>query len=113
MRCVVCILALAALLALSGATSAGAAEPEWHSDQPVGPLGVPTPLGAVSGMAFWAPNKGVLITKGNEAMPAGVYAYDGSGWYLYSTVCGGQGDIAISGPDEFWTVANLRLPIPC
>jgi hypothetical protein len=97
---------VAALAALSVAAVAQGAESEWHSEQPVGGLGVPAPLGKVGGVAFWSPDKGVLITEGNGGMPAGVYAYDGSRWYLYSTVCGGTGDIAISGPDEFWTIAN-------
>lgn len=85
-----------------------AADPEWHSEQPVDAgIGVPAALGPVGGMAFWSPNKGVLITAGTGGTPAGVYAYDGSQWYLYSTVCGGHGGgIAISGPDEFWTIAD-------
>jgi hypothetical protein len=89
------------------APAAGAAEPGWKSAQPVAPgLGVPTTLGPIGGMAFWAPNKGVMITGVQGGLPAGVYAYDGSGWYLYSSVCGGgEGSIVISGPDEFWTVA--------
>jgi hypothetical protein len=86
---------------------AAAAELEWHSEQPVAAgIGVPVALGKVGGMAFWSPNKGVLVTAGTGGTPAGVYAYDGSGWYLYSTVCGGEGGIAISGPDEFWTISN-------
>lgn len=94
--------------ALSLAPLAQGAETEWHSEQPSSAtLGIPAPLGSVGGMAFWGPNKGVLIAGGNGAMPAGVYAYDGNGWYPYSTVCGGEeGDIAISGPDEFWTISN-------
>jgi hypothetical protein len=101
--------ALAALLLTAGA---GAAEPQWRSEQPVAAgIGVPTGLGRVGGMDFWAPNKGVLITAGSGGMPAGIYAYDGSGWYLYSTVCGGPGGgIAISGPDEFWTIAAYGEP---
>jgi hypothetical protein len=97
-----------ALTALAVASTVAAAEPEWRSEQPISStLGVPTPLGQVGGMDFWSPNKGVLITGGNAGNPAGVYAYDGSGWYLYSTVCGGhEGDIAISGPDEFWTISD-------
>jgi hypothetical protein len=97
-----------ALAALAAASTAVAVEPEWRSGQPIAStLGVPTPLGQVGGMAFWSANKGVLITGGNAGNPAGVYAYDGSGWYLYSTVCGGhEGDIAISGPDEFWTISD-------
>jgi hypothetical protein len=106
----VVIVLIVMLGALPG--SAAAAEPEWHSEQPVAAgIGVPAPLGKVGGMAFWAPDKGVLVTGGNGGLPAGVYAYDGSGWYLYSTVCGGEkGGVAISGPDEFWTVAVYGEP---
>ncbi len=95
-------------LALSFSSRAGATEPEWQSEQPViAGIGVPVPLGKVGGMAFWSPDKGVLITAGTGGTPAGVYAYDGNGWYLYSTVCGGHGGgIVISGPDEFWTIAD-------
>jgi hypothetical protein len=103
---IVSTILIAALGVLSTSSVACAAEPEWHSEQPVGGLGVSASIGKVGGMAFWGPDEGVLITEGNGGMPAGVYAYDGSGWYLYSTVCGGQGDIAISGPDEFWTIAE-------
>jgi hypothetical protein len=110
MRRLTLLLSLALAMSLYVCAGALAAESEWHSEQPVAAgIGVPVPLGAVGGMAFWAPNKGVLVTDGNGGMPAGVYAYDGSGWYLYSTVCGGGregGGIAISGPDEFWTISD-------
>jgi hypothetical protein len=108
MRRFLLVLCVAFMAVCSVASSASAADTEWHSEQPVAAgIGVPVPLGQVGGIAFWAPNKGVLITGGNGGMPAGVYAYDGSGWYLYSTVCGGSaGRIAISGPDEFWTVSD-------
>jgi hypothetical protein len=84
---------------------------EWHSEQPVtGALGVPTNIGPIGDIEFWAPNRGVLITQGGEASPAGVYAYDGVSWHLYSTVCGGhEGRIAWEGPDSFWTVSDQRL----
>lgn len=105
---------MVALAALAGTPWAGAAEPEWHSEQPVAAgIDVPVALGEVSAMAFWSPNKGVLVTSGTGGTPAGVYAYDGSGWYLYSTVCASGhegGGIAISGPDEFWTIADYGEP---
>jgi hypothetical protein len=90
------------------ASSAVAAESDWHSEAPVGALGVPAPLGPIGDIEFWSPNRGVLITGGIEGVsPAGVYAYDGTGWHLYSTVCGGaEGRIAWAGPDEFWTVSD-------
>jgi hypothetical protein len=106
------ILIAAVLGALVAASPARAAEPEWHSEQPVATgIGVPVPIGPVGDIAFWAPNRGALITAGNQGVPAGVYAYDGSGWYRYSTVCGGHGgSIAWVGPDEFWTVSDYAEP---
>jgi hypothetical protein len=100
--------ALACLAALVPAGGAHAAEGEWASDQPVAAgIGVPAPLGRIGDIKFWAPNRGVLITGGNEGLPAGVYAYDGVSWHLYSTVCGGaQGRIAWAGPEDFWTVSD-------
>ena len=88
---------------------AGAAE--WHSEQPVSEgLGVATPLGAVGDIECWQANRCVAITQGNEAHPAGLYAYDGTQWYLYSEVCGGHdGRIAWAGPDEFWTISDQRV----
>lgn len=102
-------LALAIVLgAIVAASAARAAEPGWHSETPVAAgIGIPAPLGEVGDIEFWAPNQGVLITAGNQGMPAGIYAYDGTGWHLYSTVCGGHdGSIAWAGPDEFWTVSD-------
>jgi hypothetical protein len=100
----------AALLGWS-LTVATAAADEWHSEQPIASeIGVSEPLGEVGDVEFQAPNRGVLITAGNGGMPAGVYAYDGSGWYLYSTVCGGhQGRIAWAGPTEFWTISDQQV----
>jgi hypothetical protein len=95
------------------APGAAAAESEWHSETPVAAgIGVPTPLGEIGDIEFWAPNRGVLIAAGVEGvMPAGVYAYDGTGWHLYSTVCGGhEGRIAWAGPDDFWTVSRYATP---
>ena len=94
---------LAALLIAPSAKGA-----EWHSETPVAPgTGVPQPLGQVGDIEFWAPNRGVLITAGVGGMPRGVYAYDGTGWHLYSTVCGGrEGRIAWAGPTEFWTISE-------
>jgi hypothetical protein len=94
---------------LLAASSAGAAGPsEWHSEQPVAAgIEAPALLGEVGDIEFEAPNRGVLITAGSGSVPAGVYAYDGTGWHLYSTVCGGHhGRIAWAGPTEFWTVSD-------
>lgn len=90
-----------------GAQRAAAAE-AWHSQQPLAP-GIETPaeIGEVGDIEFWAPNRGVLITAGNLGVPAGIFAYDGTGWYRYATVCGGrQGRIVWAGPDEFWTISD-------
>lgn len=102
-------LAIALLIMLIGAVPATPAMAAgWHSEQPVAAgTGVPEPLGPVGDIEFWAPNRGVLITAGVGGMPGGVYAYDGVGWHLYSTVCGGHdGRIAWAGPDDFWTIAD-------
>lgn len=104
---------LAALLTLLVSASAARADQMgWHLDTPIGRLGVPARLGNIGDIEFWAPNRGVLITGGIDGVsPAGVYAYDGVGWHLYSTVCGGEeGRIAWAGPDEFWTVATYATP---
>jgi hypothetical protein len=95
--------------AVAGAGPAGAAE--WHSEQPVAAgVGVPAAIGPVGDIEFWAPNRGVLITAGNGGNAAGLYAYDGTGWYRYSTVCGGhEGRIAWAGPDELWTISDQPL----
>ncbi|HET6997571.1 MAG TPA: hypothetical protein VFI03_03195 [Solirubrobacterales bacterium] len=109
MRRATVIAQLAIVLAIvAAAPGAPAAAAEWHSEQPTAAgIGVPVPLGPVGDIEFWAPNRGVLITAGNEGMPAGVYAYDGIGWHLYSTVCGGHdGRIVWTGPTEFWTVSD-------
>jgi hypothetical protein len=100
------LLALLAVAAIAAPT-ASAAE-EWHSEQPIAAgIGLPEPLGEVGDIEFWAPNRGALIAAGVGGIPAGVYVYDGVGWHLYSTVCGGhQGRIAWTGPDEFWTVSD-------
>jgi hypothetical protein len=73
------------------------------------PSKFPAALGQVGDIAFWSPNRGVLITAGNAFVPAGLYAYDGAGWHQLSTVCGGRdGRIAWAGPDEFWTISDQR-----
>jgi hypothetical protein len=69
----------------------------------------PVPLGYVSDIEFWAPNRGLLITGGNADVPAGLFAYDGVSWHQLSTVCGAtDGRIAWAGPDDFWTISDQR-----
>lgn len=99
---------LALLAALLHAAPAAADAAEWRSQQPLGAQGR-TPLGEVGDLQCWEANRCLLITSGNSGMPAGLYAYDGAGWYLYSTVCGGHGGrIAWVGPDEFWTISDQQ-----
>jgi hypothetical protein len=102
------VLLIAMLVACLAPAHAGAAD--WHSEQPVSAgLGVPTPLGQVGDIQCWQANRCVLISAGNAANPAGLYAYDGTGWHLYSEVCGGtEGRIAWAGPDDFWTISDQR-----
>lgn len=109
MRLVAILLASMTMVALAGPAPA-AAESGWHSEQPVAAgIGVPVSLGEVGDIACRQANRCVLITAGNGGMPAGIYAYDGAGWHLYATVCGGhQGRIAWAGPDDFWTISDQR-----
>jgi hypothetical protein len=79
----------------------------------VAPASYPVPLGEVGDIEFWAPNRGLLITGGdqgsNPAVPAGVYAYDGVSWHELASVCGGaKGRIVWAGPDDFWTISDER-----
>lgn len=108
-RALLATLGLFASLALLGPATAGAAA-TWHSQQPVAAgIGVPSEIGEIGDIQFWAPNHGMLITAGNAGVPAGLFAYDGTGWYRYSTVCGGhQGRIAFAGPDDFWTISDQQ-----
>src|SRR5262245_37386160 len=98
--------ALAALaLAACCLAPAPAAAEGWHSEQPLSAgATVPTALGPIYDIEFWAPNRGLLITKG------GLWAYDGTGWHQLSTVCGGtEGRIAWAGPLDFWTISDQPL----
>jgi len=109
-------------LALGGLCAAfvpaGAADAAgWSSAQPPAPappegqagVGVPVPLGHIGQISFWAPNRGLLITAGTKAVPAGLYYYNGVSWRELSTVCGGaDGRIAWAGPDDFWTISDMQ-----
>ena len=80
----------------------------WRSEQPTGPNG-PTSLGEVGDISCWQADRCLLITPGNGGMPAGLYAYDGHEWFLYSRVCGGHaGRIAWAGPTDFWTISDQQ-----
>jgi hypothetical protein len=116
---------LAAPAGAEGLTEEG----EWHLEQPARPAppsgleeedvaNVPVGLGRIGGIAFWAPNRGALITAGNgSTTPPGVWVYNGEckegqcgeGWHELATVCGASdGRIAWAGPDEFWTISDGR-----
>lgn len=101
----------------SPGVQAARADATWQfapAEAPPAPAGAspspfPAALGPVGQIAFWSPNRGVLITAGNGLVPAGVYAYDGVSWHQLSNVCGGhEGRIAWAGPDEFWTISDQR-----
>lgn len=86
---------------------APAQAPPTPTEAQPAPYGVQ--VGEVGAISFWAPNRGVLITKGNSLVPAGLYAYDGESWHELSNQCGGHdGRIAWAGPDEFWTISDQR-----
>jgi hypothetical protein len=125
---IACASALLAWCA-TAAPAAGAAEGEqtatWRLEQPsapppppgVAPAPAAVSLGEIGDIEFWEPlgeapqaNRGLLITHGNgEAVPPGVWAYDGSGWHEIATVCGAtEGRIAWAGPADFWTVSDGR-----
>jgi hypothetical protein len=98
-------LLVAVLAALVLAVPAVASAAEWRAEQPLteGSV-VPSSIGTVYDIEFWSPNRGALITAN------GVWAYDGTGWHRYSTVCGGTGGrIAWAGPTDFWTISDQRL----
>jgi len=102
--------ALAAAPAVAHGASwqfAPAVAPPVPPNATTAPFGIP--VGQVGDISFWAPNRGLLITGGNNVVPMGLYAYDGVSWHQLSTVCGGtDGRIAWAGPDEFWTIADQR-----
>ncbi len=93
---------------LGAIAHAGAAE--WRSEQPLGDGGFLSNLGEVGDVECWEANRCMLITAGNGGVAAGLFAFDGAGWYRYSTVCGGhEGRIAWAGPDDFWTISDQQL----
>jgi hypothetical protein len=109
-----CALVLAAEAQPAWAAAGGASWVSAPAEAPPPPSGVqpspyPLPVGYVGDIEFWQPNRGLLITAGNNVVPMGLYAYDGVSWHQLSTVCGGSdGRIAWAGPDEFWTIADQR-----
>ncbi len=113
------LIALIALVALAGPGGGGparAADPAiWRLEQPLPPEGVPfkVPLGDPGDLSFWAPNRGLLTVAGNDAIPRGIFSWNGRSWHQLATVCGGTGDtarIAWAGPREFWVVSVPSPP---
>ena len=88
------------------ATAAHAEGATWRLEQPLPPRSatgqqspIPIGLGAVGDIEFWAPNRGVLITKGNPpTVPPGWYPdpwgaaplrwWDGRAWSWQTTAPG-------------------------
>jgi len=112
------VLVLSLIVVFAAATPAAAQEATWRLEQPPPPppppgvseSSLPIPLGEIGDIEFWAPNRGLLITRGNEpTIPAGVWAYNGVQWHELAEVCGAtDGSIAWAGPGEFWTVSDGR-----
>jgi len=80
------VLVLSLIVVFAAATPAAAQEATWRLEQPPPPppppgvseSSLPIPLGEIGDIEFWAPNRGLLITRGNEpTIPAGVWAYNG------------------------------------
>lgn len=108
---------LAGLVAIALAVPAksAAAEPIWRLEQPPPPAGAPfkVPLGAPGDLSFWAPNRGLLSVEGNDAIPRGLYSWNGREWHQLSKVCGGPGEtarIAWAAPREFWVISEPSPP---
>jgi hypothetical protein len=102
---------LGSLLAFAVFAAPAGAAAGWHSQQPQLGGGSPPLLGEVGDIECWngEADRCLLITAGNAGVPAGLFAYDGSGWYRYAKVCGGHGGrIAWAGPDEFWTISDQQ-----
>lgn len=109
------LVAAVALLVVPAPVPAAAEPLIWRLEQPPPPSGSPfkAPLGEPGDLSFWAPNRGLLTINGNDAIPRGIYSWNGQSWHQLSTVCGGGGDtskIAWAGPDEFWVVTEPSLP---
>lgn len=106
--CLAAALACAPATAVAGEVVGGAT---WRAEQPI-PAGSswPASLGKIGEIAFWAPDRGLLITEGEPpTVPAGVWAYNGVEWHELASVCGAtDGRIAWADGSEFWTVSNGR-----
>jgi hypothetical protein len=108
------ILIAAAGAALLGPFAAAASAAEWEPwPMPAPPGGgLRVPAGFPGDLSFWAPNRGLMSVGGNNAVPEGLYSWDGVEWRQLATVCGGGGSarIAWAGPREFWTITRPSRP---
>jgi len=85
----------------------------WPSPVPPGGK-YETPPGLPGDLSFFSPNRGLMTVGGNNAVPEGLYSWDGASWHQLAVVCGSAytARIARAGPDEFWTIARPSLPRP-
>ncbi|HUB74369.1 MAG TPA: hypothetical protein VL979_10080 [Solirubrobacteraceae bacterium] len=107
--------ALAYAIALLACAPALAEEATWSGLEQPRPPGAsgsawPVGLGYIGDVEFYAPDRGVLITDGEEpTVPKGIWAYNGVEWHEYAIECGASdGRVAWAGPSEFWTVSDGR-----
>ncbi|HWH94041.1 MAG TPA: hypothetical protein VNT03_09280 [Baekduia sp.] len=108
------MLPLAAVVACALSTSPAHAASAWRPWPAPVPAGgkYETPPGLPGDLSFWAPNRGLMTVGGNNAVPEGIYSWDGASWHQLAVVCGSAytARIAWAGPDEFWTIARPSLP---
>jgi hypothetical protein len=105
---------LAAAAALLGPLAAAAPAADWER-YPMPPPpggGLSSPAGYPGDLSFWAPNRGLMAVGGNNAVPEGLYSWNGAEWRQLAIVCGGgtTARIAWAGPREFWTIARPSRP---
>jgi hypothetical protein len=104
------VLGLLAALVLAGPAAAAEWEPYPMPPPPGGEIN--TPAGYPGDLDFWAPNRGLMTVGGNNAVPEGIYSWDGVDWHQLAIVCGGgtAAQVAWAGPREFWTITRPSLP---
>jgi hypothetical protein len=111
MRRLLSTVAASACLALGAGADASATG--WENvplpPPPGGQFSVP--VGLISDLSFFAPNRGLMTVAGNSSVPGGLYSWDGVSWHQLSTVCGGgpNARIAWAGPTEFWTITRASV----
>lgn len=114
LRTFLTLLATVAAVGAVTADRARAAEEAWRLVAlPPAPGGrFSTPVGMPGDLSFQAPNRGLLTVGGNDAVPTGVYSWDGVTWHQLATVCGGgvEARVAWAGPREFWVVSKPSVP---